>query len=66
MHISVNNKPYELPAELSLAELLAHMEIPAKGTAIARNQQVVPQSQWPQSQLCEGDAIMIIRATAGG
>lgn len=67
MQITVNNQPRELgDIAITLTQLLSQMDVPAAGTAIALNQNVVPRSQWDEQPLENGDQVMIIRATAGG
>ncbi|WP_196221526.1 sulfur carrier protein ThiS [Sansalvadorimonas verongulae] len=67
MQITVNNQIHELDdIAITLTQLLNQMNVPEAGTAIARNQNVVPRSQWDESTLENGDQILIIRATAGG
>ena len=67
MQITVNSQPRELgDIAITLTQLLSQMDVPAAGTAIARNQNVIPRSQWDEHLLEDGDQVMIIRATAGG
>ncbi|WP_281648710.1 sulfur carrier protein ThiS [Parendozoicomonas sp. Alg238-R29] len=67
MQITVNNQPRELgDIAITLTQLLAQMNVPEAGTAIALNQNVVSRSSWNDQTLEHGDQVMIIRATAGG
>ena len=52
----------------SVFALLESLEIPAhqKGTAVAVNERVVPRARWPETELCDGDVVEIIRAAQGG
>ncbi len=67
MQITVNNQPHPLDgAAVTLTQLLTQIDIPDAGTAVAINQTVVPRSAWNNTQLQDGDQVMVIRATAGG
>ena len=66
MQITVNDQPRELASSATLEELLAELDIPARGTAVAVNQNIIPRSLWPEQGLDNGDRVMVIRATAGG
>lgn len=68
MYLTINHqsKTFEI-APNSLAELLA-IELPQarKGIAVALNNQVIPEGQWPHTPLSNHDSILIITATQGG
>ena len=76
MQIMVNNQPVELEASLSLEALLTKLSymgsgimdsgIIEKGIALAVNRQIISRSQWSTHTLGEGDAVTLIKATAGG
>lgn len=55
----------ELPGSLAA---LMHATAPhkTKGIAVALNNQVIPQAQWPTTPLNDRDTILIITATQGG
>lgn len=44
--------------------LLPHL--PAKGIAVALNQNIVAKSRWSEHVIRPGDQVMIIKATQGG
>ncbi len=64
--VRVNGQPAELSDGASLAELVASHVAPAKGVAIALNEEVVPRSAWVATSLAEGDRIEILIAAQGG
>lgn len=66
MKATINGEPHELPEGLTVAQLLAHMQAPARGIAVARNDRVVRRSAFEEERVEEGDRIEIIRAVAGG
>ena len=66
MNILLNGEPREEPAELTVAQLLARLEIPARGIAVELNQQVVPRSRHAEQKLRDGDRIEIVSLVGGG
>jgi sulfur carrier protein len=63
---TINGEPHELPEGLTVAELLARVQAPQRGIAVAKNDRVVRRSAFEQERVQEGDRIEIIRAVAGG
>ena len=66
MNILINGEPREEPAELTVAQLLARLEMPARGIAVELNQQVVPRSRHSEQKLRDGDRIEIVSLVGGG
>jgi len=66
MKASINGEPHELPDGLTLAQLLARLQAPQSGIAVARNDRVVRRSAFGDEALEDGDRIEIIKAVAGG
>lgn len=66
MKIIVNDSPYDFAPPLTLHILLARLEQPATGCALAVNQVIVPRPDWTSHQLAEGDEVVIFQAIAGG
>lgn len=67
MEVIVNQETVEIQDNCSIAtllELLPHL--PAKGIAVALNQQLITKSEWSGHILAHGDKVMIIKATQGG
>jgi sulfur carrier protein len=63
---SINGEEQELPEGLTIAQLLAQIDAPARGIAVAKNDRVVRRSTFEQERVQEGDRIEIIKAVAGG
>jgi sulfur carrier protein len=63
---SVNGEQLDLPEGLTVAELLARLQAPERGIAVAKNDTVVRRSTFEHEPVNEGDRIEIIRAVAGG
>ncbi|WP_443946882.1 sulfur carrier protein ThiS [Pedobacter sp. AW1-32] len=67
MEITFNHKKRQLSGQISIENLLSMQfgEIP-RGIAVAINRVILQKSQWPNQMLCNGDEILVIRATQGG
>ena len=66
MNILLNGEPRVEPAELTVAQLLARLEMPARGIAVELNQQVVPRSRHAEQKVRDGDRIEIVSLVGGG
>lgn len=65
MKLKINDKETEVKAA-SLKELAEELSLPEKGIAVAVNNSMVPRTGWQQTELNEGDNIVIIKAVCGG
>ena len=65
MRISINNTQHQTQAA-NLQELASQLQWPAKGVAIAIDNQLKPRSSWGDTLLQEGASITIIKAACGG
>lgn len=66
MKASINGEEHQLPDGLTVAGLLEHLQAPARGIAVAKNDRVVQRARFDQEPVAEGDRIEIIQAVAGG
>ena len=66
MTVTVNGLIRALNREMSIAELLQELSLPAEGIAVAVNASVIPRKSHPHTMLSDGDVIEVIRAVAGG
>ncbi|VFP87353.1 sulfur carrier protein ThiS [Candidatus Erwinia haradaeae] len=67
MKITFNNRSLELQNPLSITEFLSYQFYPSSsGLALALNQTVIPQKNWPDYQIKDGDDILLFQAIAGG
>ena len=68
MPVRVNGDPHEVPAPLTLEELLRHLgrnpDLP--GIAVAVNDTVVRRADWETTALVEDDRVELITASQGG
>ena len=67
MKLIINGNEREIAAT-GVAALLRELGIDPErpGTAVARNDEVVPRNRWSETPLADGDRIEIITAVQGG
>ena len=66
VNVTVNGEGREVPAQQTLAELIAGHTSAHSGVAVAVNGEVVPRAAWPGHVLAEGATIEILTAVQGG
>ncbi|MEB4589725.1 sulfur carrier protein ThiS [Candidatus Thiothrix sp. Deng01] len=66
MEILVNGTPHLIPADTTVAQLLAILELQGKRLAVEVNQELVPRSQFDSTALNSHDAVEIVHAIGGG
>ena len=67
MHLIINGKDHDdLPDGLTVAGLIAHLELPERKIAVERNREVVPKSAYTETQLMNHDTLEIIHFIGGG
>lgn len=65
MKVTINNKQHETQAK-TVSELAAQLQLPAKGVAIAIDNELKPRTTWDDTILQEGACITVIKAACGG
>lgn len=67
MKLVINGEDHlDLPAQMSVTDLIAHLELPAGKIAVELNREVVPKSLHVATQLSDGDVLEIIHFIGGG
>jgi sulfur carrier protein len=66
MNVLVNGRPTELESGATVESVLAVLDVPDRGVAVAVDAEVVPRGQWPEHQLSEGARVEVLRAIQGG
>jgi len=66
MTVTVNGKCWELPEEATLADVLARLDVPERGVAVALDGAVVPRESWPATALADGAGVEVLTAVQGG
>jgi len=64
--VLVNGEPTELETGATVEAVLASLELPDRGVAVAVDAQVVPRGEWPAHELNEGARVEVLRAIQGG
>lgn len=66
MNVLVNGEPTELASGATVEAVLASLELPDRGVAVAVDAEVVPRGEWPAHKLSEGARVEVLRAIQGG
>ena len=66
MHILCNGSRRELEKEISLAQLLEELKLPADSVVAEVNRQIVQPEQYGTHFLADGDQVELIRFVGGG
>jgi thiamine biosynthesis protein ThiS len=66
MDVILNGEPTTLPAPLTVAGLLAHLEIDGRRVAIEVNEIVVKRALYDETPINTGDAVEIVNFVGGG
>jgi sulfur carrier protein len=64
--VTVNGTAEALGAGTTVAALVARHRASFRGVAVARNEEVVPRSQWADTVVVDGDRYEILTAAQGG
>ncbi|HJU83940.1 MAG TPA: sulfur carrier protein ThiS [Holophagaceae bacterium] len=66
MRLVLNGLEREAPALATVADLAAWLQLPAFGSAVELNGEVVRKADHPATPLKEGDRLEIVRLVGGG
>lgn len=66
LRITVNDELREVPEQISIADLIARLTLPADRLAIELNRKVVRRAEWRQIRLAEDDRVEIVHFVGGG
>jgi len=66
MKIELNGQPHELAPGISVAQLLADLELDLRYLAVERNLQLVPRTELAEAMLTEGDRLEVVTLVGGG
>jgi sulfur carrier protein len=66
VRITLNGDPYTLPGPLTIADLLARLEIDSRRVAVERNLVVIKRDRYAMTTIGEGDEIEIVNFVGGG
>jgi len=66
MELTVNGLPKVVPAEVTVADVVAEVTDRSRGVAVAVNGEVVPRTDWLGARLRAGDRVEVLIAAQGG
>jgi sulfur carrier protein len=66
MEIVLNGKVEQLSGQLTVAELIAHLELQPKQVAVEVNRELVPRDQHAACNLAAGDQVEVVTLVGGG
>ncbi len=64
--ILVNGEPRDLAPGTTVDELLAVLEAPDRGVAVAVDAEVVPRGEWAATTIPDGARVEVLQAVQGG
>lgn len=66
MNVLLNGTPRELPDGATIADVLALLDAPDRGVAVAIDAEVVPRGEWAAVTLRDGVRVEVVQAVQGG
>jgi sulfur carrier protein len=66
IEISVNGKPYRLPDGLTVAQLLARMELHPRLVVVEHNRVILDRALYESAEVRAGDNIELVHFVGGG
>lgn len=64
--IMLNGERRELDAPITITRLVQQLDLEAGRLAVERNREIVPKSQWDETQLSDGDELEMVHFVGGG
>jgi thiazole synthase len=66
IEIRLNGERQQVPASLSIVQLLDHFDLPKDRVAVERNRAIVPKPQWESVSIGHGDELEVVHFVGGG
>ena len=66
MKIRLNGDPFELAGPLTIAALLAELEIEPRRVAVEHNLDIIKRARYETTMINEGDEVEIVNFVGGG
>ncbi len=64
--IHLNGESQEVPEGLTVATLLARLQLPGDRVAVERNLEILPRDCWSETPLQPGDRLEVVQFVGGG
>jgi thiazole synthase len=66
IEIRLNGEVRELPASLTVLQLLEHFGLPQERVAVERNRAIVAKAKWESESVASGDEVEVVHFVGGG
>jgi thiamine biosynthesis protein ThiS len=66
MRLVINGKEQTFEGELTLVQLVEQLGMKSDRVAVELNREIVARSQWPETQLRDGDRLEVVHFVGGG
>ena len=66
IEIRLNGEAQQLPASLTVLQLLEHFGLPQERVAVERNREIVPKAKWESESVGSGDEVEVVHFVGGG
>jgi thiamine biosynthesis protein ThiS len=66
MEVTINGEVRELPAELTVAELLSHFGLEVDRIVVELNREIVPRDRYGEAAVVAGDVLELVEIVGGG
>src|SRR5678816_866597 len=66
IEIRLNGESQQLPASLTVLQLLEYFGLPQERVAVERNRSIVPKSRWESESVSSGDEVEVVHFVGGG
>ena len=66
MQVTLNGEPRELPDNLTLQDLLQHLQLSADRVAVEHNREIIQRDLWASVRVQAGDQLEIVHLVGGG
>ncbi|PHS01533.1 MAG: thiamine biosynthesis protein ThiS [Blastopirellula sp.] len=66
MKIQLNEKPQEVQAGATVAQLIESLDLNPKHVAVEVNMELIPRTQHAEHELQEGDSLEVVTLVGGG
>lgn len=66
MRIRVNGDPVELPAEVTILQLLEQLHIDSRLVAVEHNLSIIKRARYESTLIADGDQVEIVNFVGGG
>lgn len=66
MHVTINGTPREIPDDLTIRQLVAHLGLDGGPVAVEINRAIVPRAEHATHAVAQDDVIEIVHFVGGG